>query len=106
MTQLEAAQTGKVTEEMEKIAVDENIDIDELRLLIAAGKVVIPANINHRNRRYYGIGSCLRVKVNANIGTSPQNTDIDIEIEKIKMIERFLRIIIGYWFILQWKINV
>ena len=40
MTQLETAQKGKVTEEMRKVAIDESIDIDELRILIATGKVV------------------------------------------------------------------
>ncbi len=87
MTQLEAARQGIITDQMKEVAQDERIDPEKLRELIASGEVVIPANINHTNRKYHGIGRALKVKVNANIGTSPRNTDIDVELEKLKMVE-------------------
>ncbi len=87
MTQLEAAKKKIITEEMKQVAADENIDQKKICKLIARGLVVIPANKNHKNRKYFGIGKYLRIKINANIGTAPQNTDINKELEKLKVIE-------------------
>ena len=56
MTQLEAARQGIITDQMKEVAQDERIDPEKLRELIASGEVVIPANINHTNRKYHGIG--------------------------------------------------
>ena len=70
MTQLEAARQGLITPEMQKVAAAEEIPAEELRARVAAGTVVIPANRNHANLQPIGIGAGLRVKVNANIGTS------------------------------------
>jgi phosphomethylpyrimidine synthase len=87
MTQLESARKGIITDCMKQVAEDEKLDPETLRQFIAEGVVVIPANIHHTNRRYYGIGKPLRVKINANIGTSPQNTELSRELEKLKMVE-------------------
>ncbi|MBR2345005.1 MAG: phosphomethylpyrimidine synthase ThiC [Lentisphaeria bacterium] len=69
-TQMLAAKDGVVTPEMISVAKNEKIDIQSLRQLIADGKVVIPANINHKKLIPCGIGRALRTKVNANIGNS------------------------------------
>ncbi|XOB65945.1 phosphomethylpyrimidine synthase ThiC [Deferribacteres bacterium DY0037] len=82
MTQLEAAKKGTITPEMEKVAKDEQIDVQELRQLIAEGKVVIPKNIN-RNFDVRAIGKKMKTKVNANIGTSGDCPFIDIELQKL-----------------------
>ncbi len=87
MTQLEAARNGMITEEMKTVAQDEGIDYEILRKLVAEGKVVIPANPGHTNRHPYGIGESLRVKVNANIGTSPKNASIEHELVKLSAVE-------------------
>jgi phosphomethylpyrimidine synthase len=87
MTQLEAAKQGIITDEMREVAQYENVEEEQLCKWIADGLVVIPANINHKNRKYYGIGKPLKVKINANIGMSPQNSDLDIELEKLKIVE-------------------
>ena len=46
-TQMEAAKKGIVTPEMETVAKKENMDVNELMALVAAGQVAIPANVNH-----------------------------------------------------------
>ena len=90
MTQLEYALKGKITEEMYTVAKEEQVDPDDLRDLIAAGKVVIPANPNHAGRHPYGIGIPLKTKVNANIGTSENNTSIEHELMKLEVVEELV----------------
>ncbi len=52
---------------------------------IADGKIVIPASILHKNLSPIGIGKGLKVKVNANIGSSPDKADLDYELEKLRV---------------------
>ncbi len=85
MTQLEKARDHEITEEMEVAARKENIEVDILINKIAEGKVVIPASILHKNLDYIGIGDGLKVKVNANIGSSPYKADLDYELEKLRV---------------------
>ncbi len=85
MTQMEAALSGKITDEMRLVAEKEHRSPEEIRQLVAAGRVVIPANRNHVNLDPEGIGEGLRVKVNANIGTSPLASDLATELCKIRM---------------------
>jgi phosphomethylpyrimidine synthase len=81
--QLIAAREGKITKAMERVARDEGIDKEGLRRHIAEGKVTILANNRHRNFTPKGVGKGLSVKVNANIGTSPERVNIDEELEKL-----------------------
>ncbi len=85
MTQLEKARKGEITSEIQKVAIKESIDSEKLRELIATGRVVIPANINHVNLDPIGIGKSLKTKINANIGTSGDFFDIKDEIKKLDM---------------------
>ncbi len=71
MTQLQAARADQITPQIQIVAKAEAMAAAELRALVAAGQVVIPANKNHLALRPVGIGKGLRVQVNANIGTSP-----------------------------------
>jgi len=87
MTQFESARKGLLTPEMELVAAEEGFTPESIRRWVSEGRVVIPANPHHKRLHPFGIGSPLRVKVNANIGTSPQNTDIGMELEKIRLIE-------------------
>jgi phosphomethylpyrimidine synthase len=84
LTQLKEAKKGKVTEEIEIVAKNENINVNKLINLIANGKVVIPKNIN-RTTKPCGIGQELRTKINANIGSSSKMEDINLELEKAKI---------------------
>lgn len=86
-TQLVAAQRGTLTEAMATVARVEGVDPEKLRVAVAAGEVVIPANSEHLkgNLRPGGIGRLLTTKVNANIGTSSERSSIAEEIEKMKV---------------------
>jgi phosphomethylpyrimidine synthase len=86
-TQLLEARKGTVTPLMETIASHEGIDAGSLCASIAQGKAIILANNRHRNFTPKGIGSGLSVKINANIGTSPERVNIDEELEKLKVAE-------------------
>ena len=67
-----------------KIAKKENIDKKLLIKLIAEGKVVIPANRKRNVESPCGIGRMMSVKINANIGSSPDNINLKGEIKKLK----------------------
>jgi len=83
--QLTAARNGKITKMMERVAKDEGIDRNTLRENIASGKVAILANNRHKNFTPKGVGKGLCVKVNANLGTSPEKSGLKAELEKVKM---------------------
>jgi len=69
---------------IEKIAALENISADKLEGLITAGHAVIPLNVNRKHiEKPVAIGKDLKVKINANIGGSPDITDISREMEKL-----------------------
>jgi phosphomethylpyrimidine synthase len=83
--QLLAAREGKITDGMQQVAKDEGMSVDLLREGIAEGKAIILANNRHKKFTPKGIGKGLSVKVNANIGTSPERVDLKAELEKLKM---------------------
>ena len=85
MTQLEMARNNEISTEMKLVAEKENISTKELMKKIADGKVVIPASKLHKNLNPIGIGEGLRIKVNANIGSSPDKADLDYELEKLEV---------------------
>ncbi len=82
-TQLEAARAGKITEAMAAVAAEEGLEPERLRELVAAGRVAIPANPAHANLKPKGVGEGLTVKVNANLGTSPDRADPEEEKAKL-----------------------
>lgn len=79
-----AAKEGKITKEMKMVARSEGINAEELCRNIADGKTVILANNRHKKFIPKGIGKRLSVKVNANLGTSPERIDVDEELVKLK----------------------
>ncbi|MBE6059545.1 MULTISPECIES: phosphomethylpyrimidine synthase ThiC [unclassified Clostridium] len=84
-TQMDAARKGIVTREMEIVAKSENMDVQELRALVAEGKIAIPANKNHKSLVPQGVGQGLKTKINVNLGISKDCDDIDKEMEKVKV---------------------
>ena len=88
-TQLDAAREGRVTPEMSAVARSERRDPDEIRRDVARGVTVIPSNVRRRRapERSVGIGRNLRVKTNANLGTSPDSCEVDREIAKLRAAE-------------------
>src|SRR5690554_6525985 len=83
-TQMDAAQKGIVTKEMETVARKENMPIEELVKKMAEGKIIIPANKNHKSLDAEGIGEGLRTKININLGVSRDCYDIEVELEKVR----------------------
>ncbi len=85
MSQMHFARLGRITEEMEYVARRENVAAELIRSEIAAGRMIIPANINHPELEPMAIGIESRCKVNANIGNSAVTSNIDEELRKLYM---------------------
>lgn len=84
MTQIEAAREGRITDEMAAVAKAEKRPAEYVRDGVAGGTIVIPVNELRRGKHAIGVGAGLRTKVNANIGSSSDEADIDLEIEKLR----------------------
>ncbi len=93
ITQMYYAKQGIITPEMEYVAIRENMNCRELgiethitpefvRAEVAAGRAVIPANINHPEAEPMIIGRNFLVKINTNIGNSATTSGIEEEVEK------------------------
>ena len=93
ITQMSLAKQGIITREMEYVAIRENMECAKLgiptyitpefvRNEIAAGRAVIPANINHPESEPMILGAKFLVKINTNIGNSATTSSIDEEVEK------------------------
>lgn len=93
ITQMAYARQGIITPEMEYVAIRENMNCAELgietyitpdfvRQEVAAGRAVIPANINHPEAEPMIIGRSFLVKINTNIGNSATTSGIEEEVEK------------------------
>ena len=89
MTQLEYARRGLITEKMRLAAVEEGVAPEFVRAGIAAGTIVICHNIKHANGTPLPVGAGLRTKVNANIGSSSDDTDIQKELEKARIAVKY-----------------
>lgn len=88
MTRIEMAKKGIITDEVRDIAQEEGISSEELSKYIAEGMAVITKNIL-RNIKPLGIGKGLRTKINANIGTSRDKTNVKEELEKLQIAVKF-----------------
>jgi phosphomethylpyrimidine synthase len=88
-TQMEAAKNGIITPEMEVVAEKENMSAEKIRELVSLGRVVIPANINHKSLSPEGIGEGLKTKINVNLGVSGDCADYEKEFEKVRMSVEF-----------------
>jgi phosphomethylpyrimidine synthase len=84
MTQLELARKGSISPSMKHIAEKEGVETDFIIKGLIDGAIVIPSNINHTNLIPRGIGKGLRTKVNANIGTSSDFCDLNMELQKLQ----------------------
>ncbi|MDE6615911.1 MAG: phosphomethylpyrimidine synthase ThiC [Lachnospiraceae bacterium] len=83
-TQMEAARKGIITKELAYVAKNEGMEESELLELVACGKAIIPVNKRHTCIKPSGIGNKLRTKINVNLGTSRDCTDLEMEMEKVK----------------------
>ena len=89
MTQLEYARRGLITEQMQIAAAAEGVTPEFIRDGLAAGNIVICHNIKHLNGLPLPVGTGLRTKVNANIGSSSDDTDMQKELEKARVAVKY-----------------
>ncbi len=83
MTEFQKAINGEISTALLRVAEEESMEPESLRKLVREGRVVITGTAR-KHSKPLGIGEGLRTKVNANIGTSPDQDSIDIEMEKLK----------------------
>ncbi len=83
MNAVTEAKKGRPTPAVELAAKLEGVPLEAILQGLADGTIVVPANRVREVRKPCGIGRGLRVKVNANLGTSPQAIDYEGELEKV-----------------------
>jgi len=91
MTQIEQAREGAVSPEMRFVAHKEGLAPEFVRDEVARGRMIIPANRFHikKGLEPMGIGIACRCKINANIGNSAVTSEIDRELEKLRLAVKF-----------------
>ena len=82
-TQMDAARKGILTGQLRAVAVEEKMEAERLRELVAKGQAVIPANKNHVCLKPRGIGRALRTKINVNLGVSRDCIELEEEFKKV-----------------------
>lgn len=85
MTQLEYARKGVLTNEITTAAAREGAESRLLLKELAAGRAVVPANINHKGLFPCAIGREFNCKVNVNLGTSKGRSGLAKELRKLEL---------------------
>ena len=83
------AREGVVTPQIKAVAEKEHRSVEFILERVADGRVVIPANINHKNLEPMGIGRELLCKINANIGNSAMSSCPQAEKRKLQQAIRY-----------------
>ncbi|MEM0232628.1 MAG: phosphomethylpyrimidine synthase ThiC [Candidatus Nezhaarchaeales archaeon] len=89
MTIIEAARRGVALEEFRIVALKEDVDVSFIIRGVASGRIVIPKNVARDHVDPIGIGEGLRAKVNANVGSSMDFSDVNVEVEKAKLAVKY-----------------
>ncbi|MGP9784349.1 phosphomethylpyrimidine synthase ThiC [Arthrobacter sp. MYb224] len=84
VTQMHYARQGVITPEMRYVALREECDVELVRSELAAGRAILPVNINHPESEPMIIGKAFLVKINANIGNSAVTSSIAEEVSKLQ----------------------
>jgi len=85
MTQLKKARNGFISQEMKLCAKEEGVSPEFIRNGIEKGTIVVIRNKKHTAIAPLAIGKGLRTKINANIGTSRDRVELDMELEKVRI---------------------
>ena len=88
-TQMHLARRGEVTPEMRRVAEREELPPELIRDEVARGRMIISANVHHTTLDPMAIGLTARVKINANIGSSPTTSSLAEEVEKLQLAVRW-----------------
>jgi len=83
-SQMHYARRGLITPEMRFVAIRESVTPEFVRDELAAGRAILPANINHPESEPMIIGKNFLVKINANIGNSAVSSTIAEEVDKLR----------------------
>src|SRR6185503_9969066 len=83
VSQMHFARKGLITEEMLYVAEREKVKPELIRDEVAAGRMIIPANINHPELEPMAIGVESLCKINANIGNSAITSNVEEELKKL-----------------------
>ncbi|GLW09213.1 phosphomethylpyrimidine synthase [Microtetraspora sp. NBRC 13810] len=89
LTQRGYAKRGVITPEMEFVALREGVPPEFVRDELAAGRAVLPVNVNHPETEPMIIGRNFLVKINANIGNSSVSSSIEEEVDKMRWATRW-----------------
>ncbi len=89
VSQMYFARRDVITEEMSFVAKREQVPESLIKEEVARGRMIIPANINHLNLEPMAIGIASRCKVNANIGASPNASDVNEELKKLHLAVKY-----------------
>jgi phosphomethylpyrimidine synthase len=89
VSQLHFARQGAITEEMHHVARRERIPAEKIRDEVASGRMIIPANVRHPELEPMAIGFAATCKINANIGNSAVTSDIQAELEKLRICVKY-----------------
>jgi phosphomethylpyrimidine synthase len=85
VSQMHFARQGVITEEMDHVARREALPAELVRSEVARGRMIIPANVNHPELEPMCIGIAAKCKINANIGNSQVNGDVETELHKLDL---------------------
>ncbi|WP_172599479.1 phosphomethylpyrimidine synthase ThiC [Acidipropionibacterium jensenii] len=89
ITQMHYARAGILTPEMRYVALREGCDVSLVRSELAAGRAILPCNVNHPESEPMIIGKAFAVKINANIGNSAVTSSIADEVDKLRWATRW-----------------
>ena len=89
VTQMHYARRGEITAEMRYVALREGCSPELVRDEVAAGRAIIPVNVNHPESEPMIIGRAFLTKINANIGNSAVTSSIAEEVEKLTWATRW-----------------
>lgn len=85
MTQLEQAKKNTVSGLIKKIALQENKSPDSILKLLREGKAAVLRNRRHNIKKPCAVGTGLKTKVNANVGTSTDKSQVSDELKKLEV---------------------
>ena len=88
ITRMQQAKSGKISEEIKKIALEESVDENLIVDGVAKGQIVILGNNKRKNITPVAMGDCLRVKVSANINTTNKKTALHAELDKVRIVQQ------------------
>lgn len=86
---IDEARRGIITDEIKSISKLEGISPEKVRKRISEGRIILIRNIKYPSKKLVAIGKGLTTKININIGTSSEVVDLNMELEKVKVANKW-----------------